>query len=245
MKVKSVTADPQAPLLPASVTTLIVTLPGNALAATALPLSSGAFDPNNFRPVCSASDGFYRILQSSAQTVIGADNYVEYGPLIAGGLLRIRLELCVVESYFNEAVVPFIKQNGLSWILPLHETVETFVAGTIFALASTFILVGSTKLVTVIVTYADLFFGGPSRLIGNFFFDRVLDKPVTLDIGFGPFQTRIVGPKMSKEEKEVSSNKSQRLKVSSQRTPQIFLCASALRSSFTARKAHSQGRAPI
>ena len=156
-------------LLPLAV---LVSVPSTAIAATPLPLSSGAFDPNNFRPVCSASDGFYRLLQSSAQGVIGPDNYVEYGPLIAGGLLRIRLELCVVESFFNEAVVPFIKQNGVSWVLPLHETVETFVAGTIFALASTFILVGSTKLVTVIVTYADLFVGAPSRLFGNFFFDR-------------------------------------------------------------------------
>jgi len=180
----------------------VISLPSTAIAATPLPLSSGAFDPNNFRPVCSASDGFYRVLQSSAQGVIGPDNYVEYGPLIAGGLLRIRLELCVVESFFNEAVVPFIKQNGVSWVLPLHESVETFVAGTIFALASTFILVGSTKLVTVIVTYADLFVGAPSRLFGNFFFDRAQNKPVTLDLGIGPFQTRVVGPPMSKEEKE-------------------------------------------
>ena len=42
----------------------------------------------------------------------------------------------MVESFFNEAVGPFIKENGLSWILPLHETVETFLAGTIFALAT-------------------------------------------------------------------------------------------------------------
>ena len=55
----------------------------------------------------------------------------------------------MVESFFNEAVGPFIKQNGLNWILPLHEAVETFIAGTIFALATTFILVGSTKLISV------------------------------------------------------------------------------------------------
>ena len=41
--------------------------------------------------------------------------------------------------------MPFIQKNGLSWILPMHETVETFLAGTIFALALNFILVGSTK----------------------------------------------------------------------------------------------------
>ncbi|GMH80599.1 hypothetical protein TL16_g08614 [Triparma laevis f. inornata] len=154
----------------------LLLLSPTSTAAASIPLSTGAFDPSNFKPVCSASDGFYRALQGSAQTVIGSDNYVEYGPLIAGGLLRIRLELCVVESYFNEAVVPFIKQNGISWVLPLHETVETFVAGTIFALATTFIMVGSTKLVTVVVTYADLFVGGPCRLLGNFFFDRAQGK---------------------------------------------------------------------
>ena len=167
-----------------------------------IPLSTGQFDPDKFKPVCSASDGFYRALQGSTQAVIGPENYVEYGPLIAGGLLRVRLELCVVESYFNEAVLPFIKQNGLSWVLPLHETVETFVAGTIFALASTFILVGSTKLVTVIVTYADLFLGGPCRIFGGFVFDRAQGKPVTLDVGFGFFKTRLIGPKIPKEEEK-------------------------------------------
>ena len=35
-----------------------------------------------------------------------------------------------------EAIVPFVKENGLSWVLPLHETVETFLAGVIFAVAS-------------------------------------------------------------------------------------------------------------
>lgn len=156
---------------------------------------SATFDPKSFVPVCAASDGFYRFLQSTAQTVVGRENFIEYGPLIASGLLRVRLELCVVESFFNEAVGPFIKQNGLSWVLPLHETVETFLAGTVFALATTFILVGSTKILTVIVTYADFLVGGPCRLLGGFFFDRARGKPVTLDIGFGPFKTRVIGPK--------------------------------------------------
>jgi hypothetical protein len=123
--------------------------------------------------------------------------------LIASGLLRIRLELCVVESFFNEAVGPFIKQNGISWILPLHETVETFVAGTIFALSATFILIGSTKILTVIVTYTDLVIGIPCRLFGGFVNDRALGKPVTLDIGLGPFKTRVVGPPDDPEEKKV------------------------------------------
>jgi len=154
-----------------------------------------SFDPSSFAPVCAASDSFYRVLQGTAQAVVGRENFVEYGPLIASGLLRIRLELCVVESFFNEAVGPFINQNGLSWVLPLHETVETFLAGTVFALATTFILVGSTKLLTVIITYADFFVGGPLRLVGGFFFDRARGKPVILDIGLGPFKTRVIGPK--------------------------------------------------
>jgi len=160
-----------------------------------------SFDPSSFVPVCGASDSLYRVLQSTAQTVVGRENFVEYGPLIASGLLRVRLELCVVESFFNEAVGPFISQNGLSWILPLHETVETFLAGTVFSLATTFILVGSTKLLTVIFTYADFFVGGPLRLFGGFFFDRARGKPVILDIGLGPFKTRIIGPKDGGESK--------------------------------------------
>lgn len=162
--------------------------------AAAASLSKGSLDPSTFQPVCPASDGFYRFLQSSTEAVVGPESFVEYGPLIAGGLLRVRLELCVVESFFEEAVVPFIQRNGLSWILPLHETVETFIAGTIFALAATFILIGSTKLVNVIVFFTDLIFGAPARLFGGFVYDRALGKPVTLDLGLGPFKTRVIGP---------------------------------------------------
>lgn len=182
----------------AGVTTVLASLPNQADAIqmpAELRLSTGSFDPNSFVPVCGASDTFYRFLQGSAKTVVGAENFQEYGPLIASGLLRVRLELCVVESFFNEAVGPFIKQNGLSWILPIHETVETFLAGSVFALATTFILVGSTKILTVIFTYADFLIGGPLRLLGGFAFDRARGKPVTLDIGLGPFKTRVIGPK--------------------------------------------------
>lgn len=124
-------------------------------------------DPSTFQPVCPASDGLYRFGQGLVLTVVGADNYKEYAPLIAGGLLRVRLELCVVESFVYEAVIPFVKEKGLTWILPLHETVETFLAGVIFAVASNFILIGSTKIVTVIATYADVLFGFPFRVIGT------------------------------------------------------------------------------
>ena len=174
----------------------LTVLSETANAAITMPKSlTQSFDPASFVPVCGASDSFYRVLQSSAQTIVGRENFIEYGPLIASGLLRVRLELCVVESFFNEAVGPFINQNGLSWVLPLHETVETFLAGTVFAFAMTFILVGSTKLVTVIFTYADFFVGGPLRLVGSFFFDRARGKPVILDVGLGPFKTRVIGPK--------------------------------------------------
>ena len=29
----------------------------------------------------------------------------------------------MVESFFYEAIIPFIREKGLSWVLPLHETV--------------------------------------------------------------------------------------------------------------------------
>lgn len=126
-----------------------------------------AFDPRQFQPVCTVSDSFYRFAQVVVAQLVGGANYKEFAPLIAGGLLRVRLELCVVESYFNEAVIPFIRENGLTWILPVRETVQTYLAGTIFAVASNFILIGSTKLVTVIFTYGDFFVGFPLRLAGN------------------------------------------------------------------------------
>mmetsp|Transcript_60028 Transcript_60028/g.71441 ORF Transcript_60028/g.71441 Transcript_60028/m.71441 type:complete len:381 (+) Transcript_60028:70-1212(+) len=153
--------------------------------------SSENFNPQNFNPVCPTSDGIYRVLKSASINLIGEDNLAEYGPLLAGGLLRIRLELCVVESFFDETVEPFIEKNGLGWVLPFHETLETFVAGSIFALVSTFILVGSTKIVTVLWTFADVFVGGPCRLLGGFGYDRARGVPVTLDVG----KMRLVGPK--------------------------------------------------
>lgn len=193
----------------ATALTPIILLPSVALAATNTNnflINTGDFNPDTFRPVCPASDGLYRFLQGTTQSIVGPENFVQYGPLIAGGLLRVRLELCVVESFFNEAVGPFIDKEGLSWILPLHETVETFLAGTIFAVASTFILVGSTKIVSVLVTYVDVFIGAPCRLFGGFFFDRAKGKPVTLDIGFGPFKKRIVGPGSPKDDANKQDN---------------------------------------
>ena len=193
-----------APVLAASSSLLSPFVVGPPPALAAGVLSQGDFNPDTFRPVCAASDSFYRLLQSSTRAIVGDDNFSEYGPLIAGGLLRIRLELCVVESFFNEAVGPFVRQNGLNWVLPLHETVETFLAGSIFALATTFILVGSTKLIQIIAFYGDLVLGGPCRLFGGFFFDRARGMPVTLDVSFfGLWKTRIVGPPL---DADVSKN---------------------------------------
>lgn len=197
-------SDSDRSIPPASAAIVAATTTTTAALATAvgfpLPalaesvISTGSLDPSRFVPVCPASDGFYRLLQGSTEAVVGKDAFVEYGPLIAGGLLRVRLELCVVESFVNEAVIPFVKQNGLSWILPFHETVETFLAGVIFALAATFILIGSTKIITIIITYTDFLIGLPCRLLGGFSYDRAMGKPVTLDIGLGPFKTRLIGP---------------------------------------------------
>ena len=191
------------PILALSTTLLINPQPAFANGAINKLISEGDFNPDSFRPICSNSDAFYRLLQSSTRSIVGDDNFVEYGPLIAGGLLRIRLELCVVESFFNEAVGPFIQQNGLNWILPLHESVETFLAGTIFALATTFILVSSTKVIQILAFYGDLLIGGPCRLFGGFFFDRARGEPVTLDVSFfGFFKTRLVGPPIDFEEEK-------------------------------------------
>jgi len=36
--------------------------------------------------------------------------------------------------------------------------------------------------------------GIPSRTFGGFFYDRALGRPVTFDVGFGPFKSRLLGP---------------------------------------------------
>ena len=61
-----------------------------------------AFDPAKFTPVCTASDAIYRGARQSIAVIVGPKVFEEYAPLIAGGLLRVRLELCVVESFFGE-----------------------------------------------------------------------------------------------------------------------------------------------
>lgn len=142
---------------------------GSPTAADAIDSAalSTVFDPAQFQPVCPASDGVYQFLKLIANGLVGKENVVEYGPLIASVLLRVRLELCVLESFLYEAVVPFVQKKGLSWVLPLHETVETFLAGTIFAVASNFILLGSTKILSVLFIYLDALTGMPARFVGG------------------------------------------------------------------------------
>jgi hypothetical protein len=125
------------------------------------------FDPRVFQPVCPISDGIYNALKALASTLVGPENVSEYGPLIASVLLRIRLEICVLESFIYEAVIPFVRQKGFSWVLPLHETVETFIAGTSFAVATNFVLLGSTKIVSVLAIYLDAMTGMPARFLGH------------------------------------------------------------------------------
>ena len=158
-------------LVPSNIAAVALpSFPSNPVAAAggaASSIASSTFDPRNFQPVCGVSDAVYRTLQGTALSVVGQKNYEDYAPLIAGGILRVRLELCVLESFVYEAVLPFVREKGLSWVLPLHETVETFLAGTVFAVATNFILLGSTKIVAVLVAYTDLVLGLPARLIGG------------------------------------------------------------------------------
>ena len=79
-------------VLPATISSSLAVIsiyPSTALAAM-IPskISMGDFNPDNFKPVCPASDGFYRFLQGTTEAIVGEDQFVEYGPLIAGGLLR-------------------------------------------------------------------------------------------------------------------------------------------------------------
>jgi len=136
-------------------------------------LGSLNLDPSTFVPVCQFSDGFYRTAQALVFKAAGREVYQEYSPLIAGSLLRVRLEFCVLESFVYESIIPFVKARGLSWVFPLKETLETFIAGTVFAVATNLVLIGSTKIITIVVSYADFFFGFPIRLIFGFTSDRL------------------------------------------------------------------------
>jgi len=140
---------------------------GAAAATTGAAWGLPSFDitPENFRPVCPASDRFYGVGKGFADALLGGEGQ-EYRPLAIEALLRVRLEVCVLESFVYEAIVPFVQRKGLGWVLPLHETVDTVIAGTVFAVALNFILFGTTKILAVLSIYHDFLVGAPLRLIG-------------------------------------------------------------------------------
>ena len=133
--------------------------------------SPAAIDPFfQFNPVCPASDGVFRVGQRAALALAGDQNIENYRPLINDVLIRVRTELCVLESFSRETALPFIKEKGLGWVLPIHETSETYLAGVVFMVGANFILLGSTKVVAILAIYHDLSLGlvarGAGRLLG-------------------------------------------------------------------------------
>ena len=130
--------------------------------------ASASIDPFfNFNPVCPASDGVFRVGQKAALGLAGADNIENYRPLINDVLIRVRTELCVLESFSRETALPFIREKGLGWVLPLHETSETYLAGVVFMVGANFILLGSTKVVAILAIYHDLSVGLVARGAGG------------------------------------------------------------------------------
>lgn len=135
--------------------------------ANAAAAQPGVMDmtPETFRPVCPTSDGFYGFGKGAADSLLGAEG-AEYRPLAIEALLRVRLEICVLESFVYEAVIPFVQRKGVGWILPFHESIDTVIAGTVFAIALNFILFGTTKILSVLGIYHDFLLGAPLRLVG-------------------------------------------------------------------------------
>ena len=161
-------------------------------------LANPQLDPSLFVPVCKFSDTFYRGAKNGVLALAGKDVYQEYAPLIAGSLLRVRLEFCVLESFVYESIIPFIKARGLSWVFPLRETLETFVAGVVFAVASNVVLIGSTKIISIAIFYSDFFIGLPIRLTFGFLNDRLVKSgagknPVGVALIAGTGVVRLVG----------------------------------------------------
>ena len=139
--------------------------------ATAAINSSATIDPFfQFNPVCPASDGVFRVGQKAALALAGDQNIENYRPLINDVLIRVRTELCILESFSRETVVPFIREKGIGWVLPIHETSETYLAGVVFMIGTNFIFLGSTKVVAILAIYHDLSVGllarGAGRLLG-------------------------------------------------------------------------------
>jgi hypothetical protein len=161
-------------------------------------LANPQLDPSLFVPVCKFSDTFYRGAKNGVLGLAGKEVYQEYAPLIAGSLLRVRLEFCVLESFVYESIIPFIKARGLSWIFPLRETLETFVAGVVFAVASNVVLIGSTKIISIVIFYSDFFIGLPIRLTFGFINDRLVksgagNNPAGVVLIAGTGAVRLIG----------------------------------------------------
>ena len=120
--------------------------------------------------MCPASDGVFRVGQKAALALAGDQNIENYRPLINDVLIRVRTELCILESFSRETVVPFIREKGIGWVLPIHETSETYLAGVVFMIGTNFIFLGSTKVVAILAIYHDLSVGllarGAGRLLG-------------------------------------------------------------------------------
>ena len=152
-----------------------VTLATGTAGAAVVAVASGAaealaadIDPFfQFQPVCPYSDGVFRTGQKAALLVAGSDNIEDYRPLINDVLIRVRTELCVLESFARETAIPFVQQKGLGWVLPLHETSETYLAGVVFMVGTNFILLGSTKVVAILAIYHDIILGFPARQLGR------------------------------------------------------------------------------
>ncbi|CAL6287778.1 unnamed protein product [Bathycoccus prasinos] len=130
--------------------------------------SQQSIDPfANFSPVCPASDGVFRVGQRLALSLAGDSNIENYRPLINDVLIRVRTELCVLESFVRETAIPFVQTKGLGWVLPRHETSETYLAGVVFVVGANFILLGSTKVVAILAIYHDLSVGLVARGMGG------------------------------------------------------------------------------
>jgi len=141
-----------------------------SIGAAAPGAAEAAADLNpffTFNPVCPASDTVFRGGQRLAISIAGEANIDDYRPLINDVLIRVRTELCILESFIRETAIPFIQAKGVAWILPLRETNETYLAGVVFMVGANFILLGSTKVIAIVSIYHDLALGVPTRVLGN------------------------------------------------------------------------------
>ena len=73
----------------------------------------------------------------------------------------------MLESFVRETAIPFVQAEGLGWVLPKHETSETYLAGVVFVVGANFILLGSTKVVAILAIYHDLSLGLLARGMGG------------------------------------------------------------------------------